>query len=226
MARKIIKYNARKKREEAAIQIATAEIDHNASNLHIRRLQTVLPDQYGTISLGRWNKEKDHYIQTRIRPALRVSGLDEMYGPLAVTIETMIELAARRPVPPASSIPSQYVSNPEIFDPRMDPIDYEQHCALQLEKAGWSTRLTPATGDQGADVIAKRADKILILQCKLYSTPVGNDAVQQVFAAEQFQSADLAAVVSNQPFTNSAKQLANVNGVHLLHHEQLASFAG
>lgn len=226
VALKIVKHNVRQRREEAALQIAATEIDHNANILRIKRLQKVLSDHYGTIDLRDWNKEKGHYIKTRILPALRSSGLDEMYGPLAVTIETMIELAAQRPIPPASAMPSPYVSNPEIFDPRMDPIDYERHCALQLEKAGWSTLLTPATGDQGADVIARRAGKVLVLQCKLYSTSVGNDAVQEVFAAKQFQSADLAAVVSNQTFTKSARQLANVNGVRLLHHEELASFTG
>ncbi|HEV2100908.1 MAG TPA: restriction endonuclease, partial [Stellaceae bacterium] len=226
IAHKIVKHNVEKRREGTALQIVTAEIEHNASNLHVKRLQTVSSDQYGTIFLDQWNKEKGYYIQTRIRPALRASGLDEMYGSLAVTIETMIELAAQRPIPPAPVTLGQYVSNPEIFDLRMDPIDYERHCALQLEKAGWSTRLTPITGDQGADVIANRAGKVLVLQCKLYSTPVGNDAVQQVVAAKQFQSADLAAVVSNQSFTNSARQLAIVTSVHLLHHEQLSSFIG
>jgi restriction system protein len=75
-------------------------------------------------------------------------------------------------------------------------------------------------------VIANRAGKVLVLQCKLYGSPVGNDAVQQVGAARQFQAADLAAVVSNQPFTRSARELAGVNYVHLLHHDQLASFTG
>jgi hypothetical protein len=220
------KYTARRRREEEALRIAAAEVDSHASVLRVKRIQTVVPDAYGTIFLDKWNKEKEYYIQTRILPVLRARGLDEMYGPLAVTIETMIELAAQRPITPLSDAGSQFISNPEVFDPRMDPVDYEHHCALQLEKAGWSTRLTPATGDQGADVIAHRGGKVLVLQCKLYGSPVGNDAVQQVIAARQYQSADLAGVVSNQQFTRSAKELAEVSGVRLLHHEQLVSFTG
>ena len=219
-------YTARKRREEDARRIAAAEVGSHASVLRVKRIQTVLPDAYGTIFMDKWNKEKEYYIQTRVLTALRARGLDDMYGPLAVTIDTMIELAAQRPITPSSNGKSQFISNPEVFDPSMDPIDYEQHCALQLEKAGWSTRLTPATGDQGADVIAHRAGKVLVLQCKLYGSAVGNDAVQQIIAARQYQSADLAGVVSNQPFTRSAKQLAEVSGVRLLHHEQLASFTG
>jgi restriction system protein len=220
------KYTTRRRREEEALRIAAAEVDSHASVLRVKRIQTVLPDAYGTIILDKWNKEKGYYIQTRILPALRARGLDEMYGPLAVTIETMIELAAQRPITPSWDAGSQFISNPEVFDPRMDPVDYEQHCALRLKKAGWSTRVTPATGDQGADVIAHRGGRVLVLQCKLYGSPVGNDAVQQVIAARQYQSADLAGVVSNQQFTRSAKELAEVSGVRLLHHEQLASFTG
>jgi restriction system protein len=140
----------------------------------------------------------------RILPALRAGGLDAIYGALAIRIDTMIEEAAQRSISPELDIASRFISNPEVFDPRMEPIDYEKHCALQLEKAGWATRLTATTGDQGADVIASRAGKAMVLQCKLYSSPVGNDAVQQVIAARQFQSADLAAVASNQSFTRSA----------------------
>jgi restriction system protein len=219
------RYNARKRRN-GALRIVADEIDSHAAILHVKRLQTVLPDDYGTVFLDKWEKEKDYYIQTRILPALRAKGLGMIYEALAIRIHLMIEEAAQRPMPPGLDTASRFISDPEIFDPRMQPIDYEKHCALQLEKAGWGTRLTATTGDQGADVIAHRAGKVLVLQCKLYSSPVGNDAVQQVIAARQFQSADLAAVASNQPFTRPAKQLAGVSDVHLLHHEQLASFTG
>jgi restriction system protein len=216
----------KKRRRDEALRIVAAEVDSHTAILHVKRLQTVLPDDYGTVFLDKWTKEKDYYVETRILPALRVKGLDAIYGALASRIDGMIEEAAQRSISPELDIATRFISNPEIFDQRMEPIDYEKHCALQLEKAGWRTRLTATTGDQGADVIADRAGKVLVLQCKLYSSPVGNDAVQQVIAARQFQSADLAAVASNQPFTRSAKQLAAVSGVHLLHHEQLASFAG
>jgi restriction system protein len=136
----------------------------------------------------------------------------------------MIEDAALRPIQAGDARLALYVSNPEVFDRRMDPLDYERFCALQLERAGWTTRLTVATGDQGADVIAQREGKTLVVQCKLYSQPVGNDAVQQVHAARTFQSAEFAIVVSNQPYTKSARQLAGVNGVYLLHHEELCYF--
>jgi len=215
-----------RKRRYRALRISAAEIASQAAILRVKRIQTVIPDAYGTIIWDKWQKEKDYFASTRILPTLRSEGLDVFYQELGAEIDLMIETAARRSIPPASGLTSRFISNPEIFDPRMDPIDYERHCALELGRAGWNALVTVATGDQGADVIARRAGKVLVLQCKLYGSPVGNDAVQQVIAARQFQSADLAAVASNQPFTRSAQQLAHVSGVFLLHHEQLAAFVG
>jgi restriction system protein len=152
-------------------------------------------------------------------------GFADLAGYLAPLIDGLIEEVSQRPLTNGDPSPV-YVSNAETFDPRMNPIDYERYCACQLQKATWQTRVTVATGDQGADIIAKHNNRMLVVQCKLYGSPVGNDAVQQVFAARQLQHADIAAVISNQPFTKSARQLADVNGALLMHHDELPAFAG
>jgi len=85
--------------------------------------------------------------------------------------------------------------------------------------------VTQASGDQGIDVIATRDNVKAVLQCKKYSQPVGNAAVQEIIAGKQFEQADIAAVVSNNSYTQSAKQLANAAGVHLLHYAELEQFA-
>lgn len=94
-----------------------------------------------------------------------------------------IERASQK-VPGARSDIAKYISDPFVFDSRMDPLDSERHCAILLENGGWTTRLTPATGDQGADVVAEKEGIRMVVQCKLYSQPVGNKAVQEVFAAK------------------------------------------
>ncbi len=64
-----------------------------------------------------------------------------------------------------------------------------------------------------------------VLQCKKYSQPVGNAAVQEIIAGKSFEQAQVAAVVSNANFTPSAKQLASTTGVFLLHFSELPQFA-
>jgi hypothetical protein len=107
------------------------------------------------------------------------------------------------------------------FEADMTPYEFEQFCASRLSGAGWNARATQASGDQGADVVAEKDGKVAVFQCKMYSQPVGNKAVQEIVAAKSFHHADYAAVVSNADYTRSARALAQANGVLLLHYHDL-----
>ncbi len=171
-------------RTKKAIQLIAGEADAKSMALRVKRLQTVTPDHYGTEDCSKWNSEKIYFINTRILPLLRSHKLEDRHAKLNARIHVMIEATARSEAPPGAG--GGFVRSPESFDPKMDPLDYKRFCARQLEKAGWSTRLTAATGDQGADIIATRNETSLVVQCKLYSSLVGNDAVQQVIGARSF----------------------------------------
>jgi restriction system protein len=96
-------------------------------------------------------------------------------------------------------------------------------CANQLRQSGWDAQLTKGSGDKGVDVIATKNGVRVILQCKLYSKPVGNKAVQEAAAGKLHEGAHYAAVVSNSSYTPAAEQLAHTTGVMLLHHSGLAA---
>ncbi|HTW27392.1 MAG TPA: restriction endonuclease [Acetobacteraceae bacterium] len=216
---------SRHKRSQTALNIAITEIEAQKQNLRIRKMQLVQKDIYGTINLGKWHKEINHFSSTRIHTRLSLEGVSDLYRPLLPTFLEMIDAAADAAAAnDPYTCPPRFVSDPHHFHPEMTPTDYEIYCVLQLGKAGWSARTTVVTGDQGADIVAEMGGTRLVVQCKLYSGSVGNDAVQQVSAARVFQRAHVAAVVSNAPFTKSARQLAGATKVFLLHHEQLADF--
>jgi restriction system protein len=86
---------------------------------------------------------------------------------------------------------------------------------------GWNTTVTKASGDQGADVVADKSGVRIVLQCKLYSGPVGNKAVQEAFTAQRHYAVHRSAVVTNAEFTKSARELASTTGVLLLHYSDL-----
>lgn len=102
-----------------------------------------------------------------------------------------------------------------------DPYEFEGNCKKILEKAGWEARTTPKSGDQGVDVIAKKDDILIVVQCKFYRQPVGNKAVQEIAAGKTYYKADYAVVVTNSVYTKAAKQLAKSCGVVLLSIKQL-----
>jgi len=110
----------------------------------------------------------------------------------------------------------------------LDGIEYEYAVAdlINSHIDGWAAEVSKASGDQGLDVMARSKSCSVAIQTKLYNQPVGNKAVQEIIAAKGFYNADHAAVVTNASFTKSAVELADSQGVALLHHNELLTYFG
>ena len=100
--------------------------------------------------------------------------------------------------------------------------EFEVHVAHVLKANGYDVRGTPVTGDQGADLIASKAGKTVVVQAKCYNGAVGNKAVQEVVAAINFYDASEGWVITNSVFTPAAKALAQKNNVRLVDGSELA----
>lgn len=100
-------------------------------------------------------------------------------------------------------------------------IDFESILQQRLSENGFSVTGTPVTGDQGADIIASKNGKKFIIQAKQYSGLVGNKAVQEVVAAKNYYSGDVAVVITNSHYTPAAKDLAQKNKVILIDSDSL-----
>lgn len=110
------------------------------------------------------------------------------------------------------------------FNPESAPkdgLEYEKWVADSLIQLGWNATPTKASGDQGIDVIARRKNKSVGIQCKLYSGQVGNAAVQEAYSGMNFYKLDRAAVVTTGTYTRSAQDLATATGVLLISHYDL-----
>jgi restriction system protein len=96
-------------------------------------------------------------------------------------------------------------------------VEFESVVAKLLREHGFEdVRGTPATGDQGADLLATDGGRLVVIQVKRYSAAVGNSAVQEVAAALRFYDGDEAWVITSSTFTPSARALAQKNGVRLI----------
>lgn len=99
---------------------------------------------------------------------------------------------------------------------RMDGHQFEAYCAKLLRKNGFHhVEVTRGSGDQGIDILAYKKRKKYGIQCKCYSYYLGNKAVQEAYAGMKFYECDVAAVLTNQYFTNSAIALAEKTEVLL-----------
>jgi hypothetical protein len=210
---------------QATWDAVSKEIFAQKLNLQIARSQKLIKDQYGTLKTAAWEKEISYFMETRIDGIINAGITNEnLRQKLRINAVNLIADLAAHPLP-VNAGTSSYTSDPTVFDTRMNPFDYEQHCALILRNAGWDAHATQKSGDQGADVIARKGNVRIVVQCKLYSGTVGNDAVQQAFAAQNFQGANGAIVATNSTFSQSARQVAATTGVILAHHTQLPTAA-
>lgn len=107
------------------------------------------------------------------------------------------------------------------FD-NMDGQQFERFCARLLIKNGYEdVSLTKTSSDQGVDIIAYKDGIKYGIQCKCYSSDIGNNAVQEVFAGKVFYKCNIGIVLTNQHFSSSAIKLAENSGVVLWGREML-----
>ncbi len=97
----------------------------------------------------------------------------------------------------------------------MDGNEFEHFVCKMYSKMGYKAEVTKQTGDQGLDVIAEKGGKKFGIQAKCYSSVVGNSAIQEAVAGQKYYDCDKVIVVTNNSFTNSAIELAQVNNVIL-----------
>lgn len=96
-------------------------------------------------------------------------------------------------------------------------LEYEQYCADYLNSHGYTgAKTTKASGDHGVDVIAYKRGKKYAIQCKYYSSPVGNKAIQEVYTGMALYGCNRGIVITNSTFTKQATEEAKKLGIKLI----------
>ncbi len=183
--------------------------------LHRKRLQKVRSDDYGNVFVNEWLKEvgyfRDNVLLPNIKKQVHTEYTLEVVAPL---IDAAIDKYAAEN--------AEAPKGPHRFSA---PRDLEAFCVEILCRLGWQASTTSASGDQGVDVVARKGTTTLVIQCKLYSSAVGNKAVQEIVAGRAHKGADVAIVVSNATYSRAAQELARSANVQLLHYTELADAA-
>lgn len=108
------------------------------------------------------------------------------------------------------------IRKPYNTSENMSGYEYEEQCADQLRRMGFrDVEVTTKSGDQGIDIIAWKDSLKYGIQCKHYNGSVSNRAIQEAFTGAKFYECDVAVVMTNATFTESAKELAHKIGVKL-----------
>lgn len=94
--------------------------------------------------------------------------------------------------------------------------EFEKYCVAILKKNNFiNVRQTKSSGDQGVDILAEKDGIKYAIQCKCYSKPVGNHAIQEVYSGKDYYNCHIGVVLINQTFTESAITLANKTNILL-----------
>ena len=93
--------------------------------------------------------------------------------------------------------------------------DFEKFILWRLKSKNIVCDQIGGAGDQGVDIVVYGGDHQVAIQCKFYSHPVDNSAVQQVFAGMKYHGCTKALVISNAEYTPGAMDLAEKTEVKL-----------
>lgn len=106
---------------------------------------------------------------------------------------------------------------------QMDGEQFETFLRYIFKDLGYYTEKTAKVGDYGADLILLKDGFKIAVQAKIYRTKKVNlRAVQEVHASLKRYVCDKGIVITNNYFTQSAKNLANDTGVELWDRDKLS----
>lgn len=220
----------RKIESHIVIGAATKVVDKYQDVLFRKRRQKAYQDDYGRENRAGWDKELTYFTKTILMPELTLelstqfplSRAEEMVGSQNYKediqfwcefVDSHIELY----------LSFESTEAPD-FDELMSGHEYEHYVAGLIRQQGWAAQVTSGSGDHGADIIAEKDGIRVAIQCKLYSSAVGNKSVQEAFSAQGFYDCHKSCVVTNNTFTNAARKAAYKLNVSLLHHDKLCDF--
>ena len=129
---------------------------------------------------------------------------------------------------PQCVAPPTKISHNKFFEvvDTMEGHEFEYWCADVLRGNGFSNvEVTQGSGDQGVDIIAEKDRIRYAVQCKCYSSDLGNKPVQEVNAGKTIYHCHIGVVMTNRYFTVGAKQAADATGTLLWDRDDLIKMA-
>ena len=95
-------------------------------------------------------------------------------------------------------------------------VEFEEFLAGLFRAQGYTAKLTPTTGDYGADLILSKDGQQIAVQAKRYTGSVGVQAVQEALSGQAYYKCHTAWVITTGTFTINALELAKKSGVKMI----------
>ncbi|GIM44503.1 hypothetical protein DNHGIG_00520 [Collibacillus ludicampi] len=92
---------------------------------------------------------------------------------------------------------------------KKDGFDFEKRMFFHFQKVGWDVKITPRSGDHGADIVGREPSGVcVVIQAERWNYKVGASSVEEVIRAREYYGAKRMIVITNNYLTPKAKRIA------------------
>jgi len=97
----------------------------------------------------------------------------------------------------------------------MSGAEFERFVANIFQRQGYATELTGASGDHGIDIILRKLDQVVAVQCKQWDNTIGEPIVRDFYGAMVNAGVNMGFVVTSSNFTAQAETFAQNKPIKL-----------
>ena len=166
----------------------------------------------------------------RLQELRRKFGVPEPKEPTLEQLASITKTEEVKPVIPAplKKEPSKLFSALLDLDlSHIDPLEFEKLMKVAFEAFGFTTALTPKTGDHGIDIkLQSPTGSLCVVQCKRYNPDQGVSAkeVREFLGAMTFAKATLGFFITTSYFTEQCKEFSSNQPIYLIDQKGLRKF--
>ena len=107
----------------------------------------------------------------------------------------------------------------------MTAVAFEEFSVSLFREMGYAVEITSGTSDSGIDMLLRKNNQLIAVQCKRWSGPVGEPVVRDFYSALMSSGAQSGYVVTTSTFTSHAYSFAQGKPIQLVDLEALIDLA-
>jgi Holliday junction DNA helicase RuvB len=99
---------------------------------------------------------------------------------------------------------------------KMSGLQFEEFVAGLFRKQGYAVEITQGSGDHGIDLLMRKDQQVVAVQCKRWNAPVGESVVRDFLGSIMSVGASLGYIVASSTFTSKAYSFAQEKPIKLI----------
>jgi Holliday junction DNA helicase RuvB len=107
----------------------------------------------------------------------------------------------------------------------MTAVTFKEFTASLFRETGYTVEITPGTSDNGIDLLLRKNNQLIAVQCKRWNTPIREPIIRDFYSALMSSGAQSGYVVTTSTFTSNAYSFAEGKPIQLVDLEALVDLA-